>query len=222
MQRHKKVRSRIQQVKELKPKARKNHDRQSPEYQPLEPRQLLNATPLIGDDLNLTTPINTSLIRNTVATGLLANDFDPEGSTLIASKVSNPSNGSVTLYADGTFNYLPNTGFVGVDSFLYTVADSSSSSRIGKVQITVGTGLSGAQNLNERISDNVLHAGGLTQSQPLSDGMRPIFRSDLQGTAIVPIVPNSIANSIGSGLIDSRNRLKSPDPFDLSPLICPL
>ena len=68
---------------------------------------------------------------------VLANDSDPEGSALTAILVSSPSNGTLTLNADGTFNYTPNSGFTGIDSFTYKANDGSLDSNVATVTITV-------------------------------------------------------------------------------------
>ncbi len=39
--------------------------------------------------------------------------------------VSNPANGSAIPNADGTFTYIPNPGFTGIDTFTYEVCDTS-------------------------------------------------------------------------------------------------
>ena len=57
--------------------------------------------------------------------GVLANDTDPDGTTLIAQKTSDPSQGSVTLSPDGSFTYTPNPGATGQDSFTYSASDGS-------------------------------------------------------------------------------------------------
>lgn len=63
---------------------------------------------------------------NVPAAGVLANDSDPEGDALLASLVSNASNGTLNLATDGSFAYTPNPGFVGDDTFSYVaVADPS-------------------------------------------------------------------------------------------------
>ncbi|MEP3308339.1 MAG: Ig-like domain-containing protein, partial [Gilvibacter sp.] len=56
------------------------------------------------------------------------NDNDPEGDdqTVNTTPVSGPSNGSVTLNEDGSFEYIPNTDFVGTDQFVYSVCDDGS------------------------------------------------------------------------------------------------
>ena len=68
---------------------------------------------------------------------VLANDSDPEGSALTAILVSGPSNGTLTLNSDGTFNYAPNAGFSGTDSFTYKANDGILDSNVATVTITV-------------------------------------------------------------------------------------
>ena len=72
------------------------------------------------------------------APGLLANDFDPDGTPLsvVATLVTAPINGTVTLGANGSFTYTANRRFEGVDSFSYLASDGSRAS-VGTVVITV-------------------------------------------------------------------------------------
>ena len=56
----------------------------------------------------------------TIATpGVLNNDTDVDSPVLTAVLVTNPAHGAVTLNADGSFVYTPDTNFSGVDSFTY-------------------------------------------------------------------------------------------------------
>ena len=55
------------------------------------------------------------------AAGVLANDTDVEGDPLTATLVEGPANGTLTLNADGSFEYMPAGGFEGTDSFTYRV-----------------------------------------------------------------------------------------------------
>lgn len=61
--------------------------------------------------------------------GLLRNDnVDPrnvDGDTLSAVLDSGPSNGTLNLNPDGSFDYTPNAGFSGTDSFTYYVNDGT-------------------------------------------------------------------------------------------------
>jgi VCBS repeat-containing protein len=50
---------------------------------------------------------------------------------------SGPSNGTLTLNADGSFTYTPGPGFAGSDSFAYTADDGNGGTTNGSVSITV-------------------------------------------------------------------------------------
>jgi len=60
-----------------------------------------------------------------VTTGVLSNDNDVDGDALTISSMTNPPNGSVTKNSGGTITYKPNTGFVGTDSYQYTISDGA-------------------------------------------------------------------------------------------------
>ncbi len=53
------------------------------------------------------------------------------------SLLANASNGNVTEVSDGVFEYIPNAGFNGTDSFTYTITDSDGDSDTATVNITV-------------------------------------------------------------------------------------
>src|SRR5439155_14481537 len=54
-----------------------------------------------------------------------------------------PSHGAVTLSADGSFSYIPATGYTGSDSFTYKANDGSLDSNVATVSITVNAVSSG-------------------------------------------------------------------------------
>jgi VCBS repeat-containing protein len=61
------------------------------------------------------------------APGVLDNETDldsPETLTVTTTPVSDVSFGTLTLNSDGSFTYIPNTDFVGGDSFTYEVCDT--------------------------------------------------------------------------------------------------
>ncbi len=70
---------------------------------------------------------------------LLGNDTDPDGDTLIinTTPVTAPTNGTVTINADGTYTYTPNANFNGTDSFTYEVSDGNGGKTTATVTITV-------------------------------------------------------------------------------------
>jgi VCBS repeat-containing protein len=69
--------------------------------------------------------------------GVLGNDADAENSPLTATLVTDPTNGSVTLNADGSFTYTPDADFFGVDSFTYMANDGALDSNAATVTVNV-------------------------------------------------------------------------------------
>ncbi|NNJ56155.1 MAG: tandem-95 repeat protein, partial [Bacteroidia bacterium] len=67
---------------------------------------------------------------STISNTVLGNDYDPDGDamTVNTTPLVDVANGSLTLNANGTFTYTPNTGFTGNDIFVYQVCDNSTSS----------------------------------------------------------------------------------------------
>ncbi|MCU0492946.1 MAG: cadherin-like domain-containing protein, partial [Chloroflexaceae bacterium] len=77
-------------------------------------------------------------VLNVPAAGVLGNDSDSDGTPFTAALVSDVSNGTLTLNADGSFSYAPNANFFGSDSFSYKAVDSGTNeSAAATVTITV-------------------------------------------------------------------------------------
>ena len=94
----------------------------------------VNIAPVAVDDTYSTGDGETLMIT---APGLLGNDTDANGDSLRAQILSNPSNGTLTYLQDtGAFEYVPNAGFVGTDTFEYVVSDGKDSD-IGQVTVNV-------------------------------------------------------------------------------------
>lgn len=52
----------------------------------------------------------------------MINDFDVDSTILSFTGYTNPSNGSISISGTG-FNYTPNAGYIGSDSFTYRLID---------------------------------------------------------------------------------------------------
>ncbi len=74
-----------------------------------------------GNPANFDTNENSDLV--VAAPGVLANATTTSGSAPTAVGLTNPSNGTLTLNSDGSFDYTPAANFVGNDSFTYKVID---------------------------------------------------------------------------------------------------
>jgi VCBS repeat-containing protein len=90
--------------------------------------------PTAGDDAYTT---DEDVALNVAAPGVLGNDSDGDGDPLTAALVSGPSNGGLTLNADGSFTYTPDADFNGSDSFTYVANDGTQDSNVATVTITV-------------------------------------------------------------------------------------
>ena len=71
------------------------------------------------------------------APGVLGNDSDPDGDTLTAVKVADPSHGTLTLNSNGSFTYIPAANYNGPDSFTYRAFDGTVNSDNSTVSITI-------------------------------------------------------------------------------------
>src|SRR5690606_27985464 len=92
-------------------------------------------TPPVAVNDAYTTAYNTTLTR--AAPGVMTNDSDVEGDPITAVLVTNVSNGTLTLNANGSFTYIPNAGFGGNDTFTYRVNDTVNNSNVATVTISV-------------------------------------------------------------------------------------
>lgn len=72
------------------------------------------AIPAAADEY---TVVEDSTLTATAASGVLANDGDEDSGTLSAELVGQPSHGTLTFNADGSFAYTPTGDFHGTDSF---------------------------------------------------------------------------------------------------------
>ncbi|MEM5538663.1 Ig-like domain-containing protein, partial [Olleya sp. AS48] len=68
---------------------------------------------------------------------VLANDFDPDADPIIITNNTTPDNGTVTVNTDGTITYTPNDGFIGEDTFEYTICDNALPALCDTATVTV-------------------------------------------------------------------------------------
>jgi large repetitive protein len=81
--------------------------------------------------------MNEDTVLNVSAPGVLGNDSDVDGNALSAVILAQPTNGVVTLNANGSFVYRPNTNYNGIDAFTYRANDGSLTSGVAVVTITI-------------------------------------------------------------------------------------
>ena len=93
-------------------------------------RVFINRAPAAANDA-------ATIQRGTTANvAVLANDTDPDGNTLVVSSVTQPAHGTASFTATGV-SYTPAAGFVGIDTFTYTISDGANGTASATVTITV-------------------------------------------------------------------------------------
>ncbi|MFW6354595.1 MAG: Ig-like domain-containing protein, partial [Verrucomicrobiota bacterium] len=95
-----------------------------------------------ANEMPVATPDSYNVRRNETlvvpaSLGVLGNDRDPLGRGLVAELVTGPEHGSLTLFADGSFSYTPDTGFLGTDIFLYRAGVPGGDGAGEAVQVTL-------------------------------------------------------------------------------------
>ncbi|MBB1290143.1 tandem-95 repeat protein [Pseudoalteromonas sp. SR43-6] len=78
------------------------------------------------------------LFEVTVQNGLLINDFNIEAGDLSVNTtaINTTQNGELTLNADGSFIYQPDLGFIGVDSFTYSISNEQGLTATAQVTLS--------------------------------------------------------------------------------------
>ncbi|GAA0477594.1 hypothetical protein GCM10009096_19360 [Parasphingorhabdus litoris] len=108
--------------------------------------------------------------EGTAITGInvLANDFDGDGDPLTVT-AANANNGTVTINANGTLNYTPNSGFSGTDTVTYTISDGRGGTSTATFDVTIAA-----------VNDPPVPVGNLPP-QTNVDAAQGIFVSTSQG-----------------------------------------
>lgn len=103
--------------------------------EPIETSQSIeNSLPVLGDDKF---EMETGGVLVISKSQLLANDADADSDAMEIVDISQPSTGRLAYNQSGNLIYRPAEGFVGLDSFKYTVTDNKTVNVTATVQISV-------------------------------------------------------------------------------------
>ena len=160
----------------------------------------VNDAPIATDDA-FSTPEDQAL--SVPAGGVLANDLDADGDALTAVLASAPTNGTVTLNADGSFDYVPNADFHGTDAFMYLANDGQADSAPATVTITV-----------DSVNDAPVAADdsfSTSQDQALSVPAGGVLANDLD------VDGDALTSVLASAPINGTVTLNADGSFDYTP-----
>ena len=98
-----------------------------------------NSAPVANNDSYNVNEDNTLVIS--AESGVLSNDTDPNGDTFTVDDtfIVAPTHGQLLLSIDGSFSYIPDANFNGVDQFQYAAIDSQGASATATVTIIVNS-----------------------------------------------------------------------------------
>lgn len=93
--------------------------------------------------------------------GLLANDVDPDADPLSVqtSAITPAQFGTLQLFSNGSFSYVPNAGFRGTDSFVYQISDSRGGVAQARVQLTIAPRISNLAGQSTSLSGEFYYIG---------------------------------------------------------------
>lgn len=125
-----------------------------------------------------------TLINTPITSNVGDNDTDPQNDNVTFTQVTNPTNGTVVLNADGTFTYTPNLGYSGPDQFIYSKCDDGTpvACDTATVYITIHKPFQNANpDINQTLkntpvsgsvatNDNVIPGSTFTQYGSMSNG----------------------------------------------------
>ncbi|MEO0985811.1 MAG: Ig-like domain-containing protein, partial [Cyanobacteria bacterium J06639_14] len=140
---------------------------------------------------------------------VLLNDSDPNGDELTANLLTDVSNGSLSLNADGSFSYIPNPDFNGSDSFTYVVTD-------GRFTDTAVVSLAIAPVNDDPVA--VDDSGSTTKNKPVTlnvlDNDSDVDGDNLTITAVVATGNgNAVANDDGTITYTPNPNFTGSDTF---------
>jgi len=94
----------------------------------------VNDPPVANDNYYITFEDTTLIVS---APGVLGNDTDVENDSLTAEKLSDPVQGILTFYSNGSFIFIPDENYIGTDDFTYRAYDGEFYSNTATVNLTI-------------------------------------------------------------------------------------
>jgi hypothetical protein len=99
------------------------------------------------------------------------NDTDPDGDSVSFQSISQPQHGTLTPYSTGTYTYRPVYGYVGLDSFTYTIKDSLGAVATGTINMTAVNQAPIANSDNYTVHTSILFSPHGNDTDPDGDSV---------------------------------------------------
>jgi hypothetical protein len=79
-------------------------------------------------------------VLSVTSSGLISNDYDRDGdnvSAVVVTDAVTDQGGIISINSDGSFSYTPRAGYVGTDSYTYTISDADGNTDTAVIQLRV-------------------------------------------------------------------------------------
>uniref|UniRef100_UPI0018EED860 VCBS domain-containing protein n=1 Tax=Paracoccus binzhouensis TaxID=2796149 RepID=UPI0018EED860 len=151
--------------------------------------------PPVGEDASVTTPEDTPVSGTVSAT-------DVDGDDLTFTLDGGPSNGTVTVNPDGSYEYVPNADYNGPDSFDVEVSDGNGGTTTVTVDITV-LPVNDPATISGDTDGAVVEAGGVANGDPgTSSASGTLSVSDVDAGEEVFQTPADLEGTYGTFSFD--------------------
>ena len=180
------------------------------DFESLERRALLTSWPIALPDLTYQPPTGATQFSANAASGLLANDYDPDtaASSLRVQAAWVASGGTLTWAPDGSFTFTRAANFSGIASFFYQTSDGQRISYPAEVNIAFDAPFSPNLLASEHASGNLLHAGVWTTQMQATPDWSYTYRTDTVDPAPVLAVETNYAGTpAGRSVTSIRSEL---------------
>jgi len=152
------------------------------------------------------------VLNRDAASGVLANDSDSEGFSIgNVTLVSDVSNGTLTLNANGSYDYEPNDDFFGTDSFTYKTSDGTQESNVATVTITVN-------GVNDQpVANDTSDSTAEDTDKDLTPDINDTIDNNTNLTVTIttqPTTPGGVEGDAGSATVDAATNVITYDPAD--------
>ncbi|UMB53397.1 Ig-like domain-containing protein [Lutibacter sp. A64] len=147
--------------------------------------------------------INNTFVDTSVAGNVLTNDFDPEGDSVSVNPYDGVTTegGTVIMNTDGSYIYTPGLGFIGEDTFSYTICDDGipEACDTATVTITVIDTILGLENNPPVANDDtaITEVGVEVEIHVISNDFDP----DSEDT--ITVTPGSVTTPVNGSVIDN-------------------
>ncbi len=167
--------------------------------------QIGDRAPTTKTDVLMTDPDTAATVT------VSANDRDPDGDPLSLDASTDGAGGIAVCTDDGLgavdCTYTPNPGFEGLDVFTYTLVDSYGASSIGRVDVTVQAGGSGAAPTDCPTVASALDGGGIVTGENWVECSSPTANGVVQ--QFTPLLDPASGSAL---LLTSGDRGIAPGP----------